>query len=101
MRIKLVEIGGEFCTSRKAPSIAGLRQQLDSCLENDKSVVIETAGVKILTPSYIDELIPPLMVKHGEAKVLNLIEFTPPLTGFLKEQLTRGLANRIRAIPND
>ena len=49
--------------------------KLDSSLENEESVVIETVGVKVLTPSFLDELIPPLMVKHGKAKVLSLIEF--------------------------
>jgi len=90
VKLHLAEIGGEFCTQRTAPSLPNLRSLIEACIEKQEPVEIETIGVKILTPSFIDELIPPLIVKFGEARIQSLITFNPPLTGFLKEQIERG-----------
>jgi hypothetical protein len=53
-------------------------------------------GVKILTPTFIDEIFPELIIKHGLDKIEKLITFTPKLTGFLAHQLERGVKNRAK-----
>jgi hypothetical protein len=65
MKIRLVDIGGEFCTRRTDPSLARLRETVEACIANGQAVEIDLTGIKILTPSFIDELIPPLNVKFG------------------------------------
>ncbi|PIU01251.1 MAG: hypothetical protein COT74_01745 [Bdellovibrionales bacterium CG10_big_fil_rev_8_21_14_0_10_45_34] len=94
MIIRLVEIAGEFCTRRNMPALAEIKKILVEKLEKQEPVEISTAGVKILTPSFIDELIPDLINQYGEEKVTSLISFNPPLEGFLKEQISRGVKNR-------
>ena len=94
MKLRLLDVGGEFCTRRNSPSLPPLIKTLESAIEANTGVEIDRDGVKILTPSFIDELIPPLMVKYGEDVVNKLIKFTPPLDGFLKDQLARGLRAR-------
>lgn len=94
MIIKLVDFSGEFCTNRKNEGLIRVIAELKKALQSEEKVIISSNGVKILTPSYIDELIPPLAIEFGVEKVEKMITFSPPLTGFLLEQLNRGVKNR-------
>lgn len=92
--IRLYEISGEFCTRRNSPSLPHLRHLIEEEIVSGNQVQIDTSQVKILTPSFIDELIPPLIIKHGKELVDRLVTFSPPLTGYLKEQVERGTKSR-------
>ncbi|MFN8945133.1 MAG: hypothetical protein ACK5WZ_10995 [Pseudobdellovibrionaceae bacterium] len=94
MKIKLVDFGGEFCTSRKSPAIEKLREVIEKSIQSNTPIEILRDGVKVLTPSFIDELLPPLVIQYGEEQVMGIISFLPPLDGYLKEQLHRGVAAR-------
>ncbi|MCB0341714.1 MAG: hypothetical protein H6626_07615 [Pseudobdellovibrionaceae bacterium] len=95
MKIRLVEIGGEFCTSRRSPALEKLRALTKECLDKGEYLEILTEGVKILTPSFIDEWIPPLIIEYGEETYQKFIRFEPALEGYLKEQVQRGVAARL------
>lgn len=92
--IHLIEIGGEFCTERTSTSLNEMKKRLRTNIQRNEKTIIDTKGVKLITPSYVDELIPPLMIEFGAEKTLNLIEFLPPLQGFLSEQVDRGYRAR-------
>ncbi len=96
MIINLKEHSGEFCTARKNKGLSQVIQILKMALEKNEKITISTTGVKILTPSYIDELIPPLVIIFGSEKIKQLVSFSPPLTGFILEQIDRGIKNRSR-----
>lgn len=94
MTVKLVDHAGEFCTRRNSPGLPALRKLIESALEANTPIEIDRVGVKILTPSFIDELLPGIVLKFGDETVERLVTFRPPLEGFLKEQVTRGLQAR-------
>ena len=94
MILELVKVAGEFCTSRKSPALIDLKERTDACLSSDQTLEVDLLGVKVLTPSFIDEWLPDLIIKYGEDKFHRLVVFNPPLEGFLKEQITRGVALR-------
>lgn len=94
MIVQLIDFGGEFCTSRKSPAIQKLHELIENCIRKNSPLEISRDGVKVLTPSFIDELLPPLIMKHGEEKVLSLVKFSPPLNGYLEEQVHRCVAAR-------
>ena len=94
MKIKLVDVAGEFCTSRKSVALPDLRSMLEKHIANQEPLIISREGVKILTPSFIDELLPGLILKFGEKQVRQFVKFEPPLDGYLAEQVHRGVAAR-------
>lgn len=96
MKIKLADIAGEFCTTRNSPGLPQIISILKDCLDRNENVEIELTGVKLLTPSFIDELIPPLIIKYGKEKIDQSIVFRPALVGFVKDQIDRGVQQRLQ-----
>ena len=94
MIIKFVEIGGEFCTRRTSDAIPKIKAMIEEALLKNENVVCDWTGVKILTPSFIDEIIPELTIRHGSIKIQKYVSFNPELTGFLSHQIERGVMNR-------
>lgn len=94
MNLNLYDFSGEFCSRRTTPGLQNLKKKLHQLLTTNTSVLLSTAKVKIITPSYVDELLPSLMIEFGKDKVLTLIKFDPPLAGYAAEQIERGYNNR-------
>ncbi len=94
MIIDLKAEAGEFCTVRTHPKLPNLIHKIKEALLKGESVEIQWSHVKILTPSFLDELIPPLMIELGYDLLKQKVTFNPPLTGFLAEQPDRGFSNR-------
>lgn len=94
MILKLYDFSGEFCSRRTTPGLKELKEQIRLHILNNTPITLSSENVKLITPSYIDELLPSLMVELGKEKVLNLIKFSPPLTGYALEQIERGYTNR-------
>ncbi len=93
--INLAVEASEFCVRRTDASLPKIKDLVLEALNTNTELEINWINVKVLTPSYIDELIPGFILKFGEEKVNKLIKFNPLLTGFLAEQVIRGVKNRI------
>jgi hypothetical protein len=94
MVINFLELGGEFCSRRTSEAIPLIKAQIEKALQNHSDIVCDWTGVKILTPSFIDEIIPPLILIYGADRVQKHVSFKPELTGFLSHQVERGVKNR-------
>jgi hypothetical protein len=94
MIIKFLDLGGEFCTRRTSEAIPRIKALIEKALLNNENIVCDWTGVKILTPSFIDEIIPELIIKYGATKIQKHVSFRPVLTGFLSHQVERGVKNR-------
>lgn len=92
--IDLAVEASEFCVRRTDVSLPKIKALVLEALEANTELEINWVNVKVLTPSYIDELIPGFILKFGEEKVKKLVKFNPQLTGFLSEQVIRGVKNR-------
>jgi hypothetical protein len=94
MKINLLDYGGEFCTRRSSPAIPIIISIIESCISKNENLEIDTTGVKLIGPSFIDEILPRLIIKYGSEKVLGIVTFSPPLEGYTKDQVTIGVKNR-------
>lgn len=94
MKINLLDIGGEFCTRRTSPAIPIIISKIEECLKLSQKLLINTVGVKLVGPSFIDEILPALIIKYGSDAVLSTVTFDPPLEGFTKDQIEIGVRNR-------
>ena len=91
MTIKLLESVGEFCTRRNNPHLEKIKEKIRTQLMENNSVCIDRTGIKALTPSFIDELVSPLVIELGRDKIDQCLSFDPPLEGYLSEQVERGV----------
>ena len=96
LRISLKDRCGEFCTARGHPAIPGLLSELRAAVASGQSVQIDRAGTKLITPSFIDELLVPLALDHGASEIRRLVVFVPTLEPILDEQIERGMRLRRR-----
>ena len=94
MRIKFIDLGGEFCTRRTSVGIPKILALIEGAILKNENVICDWTEVKILTPSFIDEIIPQIIIKYGKPKYDQLVSFDPILTGFLADQVDRGVKNR-------
>ncbi len=94
MTINFLEIAGEFCTKRDNSGIPIIIEKIETALTKNENIVCNWEGVKILTPSFIDEIMPKLIIKYGREKIDRSLSFSPPLEGFLAHQIERGIINR-------
>lgn len=94
MRISFLELGGEFCTRRTSEAIPKIVERIEKAISENSKVICDWNGVKILTPSFIDEIVPQIIIKYGKAKYDETVSFEPQLTGFLANQVVRGVVNR-------
>ncbi len=92
--INLAIESSEFCVKRTDPNLPKIIELLDQAVLKQSPIQVEWSQVKILTPSYIDELLPKLIIKHGEANFWKYVQFKPALTGFLHDQIAIGVKNR-------
>ena len=99
MIIKFFDYSGEFCTRRTTPGLLELKETLRRELGKGTFVILSLEGVKIITPSYIDELLPTLMIELGKEKVLGQIKFEPKLNKYVEGQIERGYRARVPVIP--
>lgn len=92
-----MDYDGEICNKRTLPGIQKIKEKIKQALDSNQNLTIDRTGVKVLTPSYIDELIPQFNIDYGKDKVSKLIQFSPPLEGFLAEQVERGTNLRLKS----
>lgn len=95
-KIILADEVGEFCTARNHPKIPELHQQISACLTRAEPITIDRTGVKILSASFIDDLVPPLILRHSRQVVDQHLHFSPPLEPVYLEQIERGVRLRRR-----
>lgn len=89
MKIQLLTEAGEFCSSRKDPSIPRLRETVKSALLRNEPVEVDRQGTKSITVSFLDEWLGPLIAELGLAQIQSGVTFNPPLEPFLARQLER------------
>jgi len=65
-------------------------------MNNNEILEINTEKIKLIGPSFIDEILPPLILQYGEDKILEIVKFTPDLQGYSKDQILIGVKNRQR-----
>lgn len=94
--IVLHKICSEFCTERTSPGLDTLHHEVQSALDAGETIQIDRSGVKILTTSFIDELLSALAVRFTIEKVRNQILFSPELEPMHWEQVERGVRLRSR-----
>ena len=96
MKIKLIDFGGEFCTKRTSSAIPKIKNLIIECMNKNDVLEIDTEKVKLIGPSFIDEILPPLMIQYGSEVILKSVKFIPDLEGYTKDQIAIGVKNRIR-----
>ena len=92
--IDLVKECGEFCTERSHPKLGWIRSQIENAIQTKALIQFNRAGIKILTPSFIDEMISELAVKYGIQAVKQYATFNPPLEAIYEAQIDRGMRMR-------
>jgi hypothetical protein len=93
-RVKLVEVCGEFCTERKHPQMAQLRKWVGEAISNGEMIVFDRKGIKMLSVSFIDELLPLFAAQVGLDRLSDFVQFEPPLESVYIEQIERGVRLR-------
>ena len=94
--VSLIQLGGEFCTQRDNPGIVLLKAEIERALLAKNAIAIDRTGVRIVSVSFIDELLADLAVKYSVDQIEAYVQFRPPLEPFLKDQIARG--SRLRTI---
>ncbi len=94
-RVILKDLCGDFCTERKHPQMPLLQKWVGDALLSGEEIVFDRHGLKMLSVSFIDELLPPFAVQVGLERVMEVIRFEPPLEQVFHEQIKRGI--RLRA----
>jgi hypothetical protein len=92
--IQLASECGPFCTERTHPKLAWLRSEIEHCILAKEIICFERNGVKILTPSFIDEMVSELGIKFGIAAIEHYVKFSPPLETIYLQQIERGIRLR-------
>lgn len=93
-RIVLKDLFGEFCTDRHLPEIQMLKRTIENEIKADSPVTLDRSGVKLLSVSFIDELLGDLAVQHSREKIKDLVLFNPPLENIYEEQIDRSVRLR-------
>ena len=83
MKLKLVNFG-EMLTSRPAGREAYLSAKAYLLKKNLKEVEVDFSGVKVLTPSWIDEFLTSLRKDYPKVKIKMLESDNPTVTTSLK-----------------
>lgn len=100
--ISLKSLCGEFCTERTHPKMHDLRKIIIGAIDNNKVIQIEREGVRILSLSFVDALIPPILLERSEDQFHSFIKFTPPLENSYQDRIQKGvmlrLINRLQAL---
>ena len=87
---------GPFCTERTHPKLPWLRSEIENAIISKQEICIDRANVKILTPSFIDEMVSETAKKFGIQVVHQYVKFEPPLETVYLRQIERGV--RLRAV---
>lgn len=88
-----MDYSGEFCTRRNSKGLVELSHAIESALQNNQKITINRSGVKILSISYVDELLSPLALKYGIDNLWSCLDIQPVLEDFYIRQVELG-ANR-------
>jgi hypothetical protein len=88
-------ISGDMCIRRTTPGISMIKEKIEITIQQNKKIIFDWSRVKVMTVSFIDEIMPELIIKYGKEILEKNIEFRPELTGFLKDQLDNGVNNRV------
>ncbi|MBL6988222.1 MAG: hypothetical protein ISR65_00500 [Bacteriovoracaceae bacterium] len=88
-QIDLISISGEFATRRDCKSLPELTKQIVSVLEHDDTIVIQREKIKILSLSFVDELLRPLIKKYSFSTISSKVHFQPELEEVYLEHLRK------------
>lgn len=88
-------ISGDMCIRRTTPGIDLIKKKIEIAIQKNEKIIFDWSKVKVMTVSFVDEIMPELIIKYGNEILEKNIEFNPPLTGFLKDQLDNGVKNRV------
>ncbi len=88
-------ISGDMCIRRTTPGIDFIKQKIETAIQKNEKIIFDWCKVKVMTVSFIDEIMPELIIKYGPEILEKNIEFNPELTGFLKDQLDNGVKSRV------
>lgn len=94
--IELMKECGEFCTERSHPKLPWLREKIENAIVSGGTVIFDRANIKILTPSFIDEMIAVVALKYGLDVVEKHVSFVPLLEPLYHQQIERGMRLRKR-----
>ncbi|MCK4946957.1 MAG: STAS-like domain-containing protein [Candidatus Aureabacteria bacterium] len=98
MLIKIQEIIGEYCSQRiDSPQKKGGQAIREMVLENwDKGdIEVSFEGVKLVTPSFLDEAFGKLVLEHNLKEMINKLKFTH-IGEETKEKINRSVELRIK-----
>ena len=95
--IRLAQECGPFCTERTHPKLPWLRSEIEKALQHKQSISFDRTNVKILTPSFIDEMLSELAIKFGIDAIQEFVTFNPSLEAFFLEQIGRGVRLRSKS----
>ncbi len=91
-KINLHQICGEFCTERKTPGLPELRDQIEESIKRQEKVTVDYSQVKILSASFLDELVGPWSQSGMSLKVFSeFVTFSPQLNAIQQRILERRL----------
>lgn len=85
---------GPFCTERGHPKISWLRSEIEQALLDKQVICFDRTNVKLLTPSFIDEMVSELAIKFGTNVIHQYVTFNPPLEAVYLKQIERGIRLR-------
>lgn len=93
--ISLVEFCGEFCTERKNEGILELAKKISTLKANSNEIRILRKDVKIMSASFVDELVKLLLsLQVGRKFIETQLSFNPQLETIYSDQIQRSLASR-------
>ncbi|MBF0361598.1 MAG: hypothetical protein HQK49_11335 [Oligoflexia bacterium] len=94
--ISIFDYCGPFCTQRDTAGIDKLFEILSITLEKKEKIILSRNNVKMMTVSFIDQLMVPLAITYSKDQIEKLIIFNPPLEEIFLKQIERGI--RLRTI---
>jgi hypothetical protein len=98
--INIFEYCGAYPTTRDNPGLIDIVDLLTEALTNNERVTLNRDHTKLMTLTFIDELIVPLAMEFGRDTVETLITFDPPLEEPYVKQIERGIKLRMEKFNN-
>ena len=89
LTIDLLKEVGLYCKERTDPNIPRLFAQIKKELEKGGEILFSIKGVRIITPSFIDQLLGDLAKEYGPDFLKQHCKFDPALPIIFKDQFER------------
>ena len=95
--IRLNDLFGDFCTERAQVQKSMLKSEIKETMAVGKLLSLDRSDVKLMTTSFIDELLSDFAADYGVEKVLESVLFDPPLEEIYLNQIRRGAVLRAKS----